>query len=241
MPIDIIIYALITLFLVFRLWDSLGTRHGSERSRPNPYAAETEAGAKADSDAQGEKGDADNIIHVGGVSEAKAENFTGDRAIDTALVQIALTDRDFTPDDFQEKAKDAFVYIVEAYAEGDRDTLRGLMADALYGAFDTAISEREAAGETLMNEIHAVRKSDIIAAKLEDGMAYVTVRFVADETIVTRDKDGAVISGNPNRVDEVTDVWTFLRDVKSKDPRWLLVETREEDSAKDKDMPGQKT
>jgi len=36
---------------------------------------------------------------------------------------------------------------------------------------------------------------------------------------------GAVIDGNPDKVTDVTDVWTFARDVTSRDPNWKLVAT----------------
>jgi predicted lipid-binding transport protein (Tim44 family) len=51
------------------------------------------------------------------------------------------------------------------------------------------------------------------------------VRFVSQLVSVTRDKLGAVIDGNPDKVTDVTDVWTFARDITSRDPNWKLVAT----------------
>jgi predicted lipid-binding transport protein (Tim44 family) len=51
------------------------------------------------------------------------------------------------------------------------------------------------------------------------------VRFVSQLISVTRDRSGTVIDGSPDKVTEVTDVWTFARDVSSRDPNWKLVAT----------------
>ena len=66
---------------------------------------------------------------------------------------------------------------------------------------------------------------------MDDSWAYVTVRFVADETVVCRDKDDKILYGHPDHVAEKIDIWTFGRDVKSSDPVWYLFETREGASA----------
>jgi len=59
-------------------------------------------------------------------------------------------------------------------------------------------------------------------------MALITVRFWADERTVTKDENQNIISGHPDKTTVMRDVWTFSRDVKSRDPRWLVVETRED-------------
>ncbi|MBU0800709.1 MAG: TIM44-like domain-containing protein, partial [Alphaproteobacteria bacterium] len=76
-------------------------------------------------------------------------------------------------------------------------------------------------------EIHAVRKVEVVEARLEGRMAFVTVKFVADETSVLKDADGKFLSGHPDRVTETIDIWTFGRDVRGRDPVWAVYETRE--------------
>ena len=55
--------------------------------------------------------------------------------------------------------------------------------------------------------------------------AQLTVRFQSKLVSATRDKNGNVIDGNAEKVTDVTDVWTFARDVSSRDPNWKLVAT----------------
>ena len=71
----------------------------------------------------------------------------------------------------------------------------------------------------------SIDKSDIIGAELRATTAQVTVRFVSQLISVTRDRNGNVIDGSPEKVTDVTDVWTFARDVSSRDPNWKLVAT----------------
>src|SRR5690606_1144794 len=111
-------------------------------------------------------------------------------------------------------------YVVEAFADADRATLKELLAPPVFKAFDAAIKAREAQGGSVSTEIHAVRKVELINACIRNKMIYLTLRFTADETCIIRDKQGEIVSGDPERVTEMIDIWTFGRPVKSKDPRW---------------------
>ena len=104
--------------------------------------------------------------------------------------------------------------------------LQDLLNEEVYSAFDGAISAREEKEETLENEIQAIRKAEITKAELDGKHAVITVRFIVDEITVTKDKDGEILSGHPEKKTEMRDLWAFARDVKSRDPRWLVVETR---------------
>jgi predicted lipid-binding transport protein (Tim44 family) len=110
-------------------------------------------------------------------------------------------------------------------AEGDRRTLRNLLSKDVYEGFDHAIRERETKGETAETRFVSIDRSDINGAEVRGPTAQVTVRFVSQLVSVTRDRNGNVIDGNPDKVTDVTDVWTFARDVSSRDPNWKLVAT----------------
>ena len=118
--------------------------------------------------------------------------------------------------------------IVEAYAAGDHAVLRNLLSPAVYKAFNGVIQQRENNMQKASVEIHAVRRAEITAARLDGRDAYITVRFVTDETNVLRDAAGAIVEGNPDRVRETIDIWTFTRDLRSRDPVWIVSDTREE-------------
>ncbi len=145
--------------------------------------------------------------------------------IAVGLDAIARDDPTFDAQHFVAGARAAYEMIVMAYAEGDRRALKNLLSKEVYDGFEAAIREREGRGETVETRFVAIDKSDITGAELRARTAQVTLRFVSQLISVTRDKAGNVIDGNPEKVTEVTDVWTFARDISSRDPNWKLVAT----------------
>ena len=115
--------------------------------------------------------------------------------------------------------------IVTTFAEGDRRQLRSLLSREVYDGFETAIKDRESRGETVETRFVSIDRADITAAEMRGRTEQVTVRFHSQLVSVTRAKDGAVIDGNPEKVTDVTDVWTFARDVTSRDPNWKVIAT----------------
>ncbi len=122
-------------------------------------------------------------------------------------------------------ARAAYEMIVNAFAEGDRRTLKNLLSREVYDGFETAITEREKRGETVESRFVSIDNAEITAAEMRQRTAQFTVRFQSKLVSVTRDKNGNVIDGNADKVTDVTDVWTFARDLSSRDPNWKLVAT----------------
>ncbi|GJL86277.1 MAG: hypothetical protein DHS20C02_20520 [Micavibrio sp.] len=230
MPADLIVYALVAAGLVFWLRSILGTRHGDERERPNPYV-QTEQAADPTTDSP-YLADEKPITPEERIMEL-AENKTGSLSVENktaenGLLDISKVDKKFDISHFLTGAPDAFAYIVEAFAQGDKETLKNLLTEGVYKAFEGAIDEREKRGETAITEIHAIKKAEVIEARQEGKTAFITLRFTADETSVVKDSDGEILEGHPDKVTQMRDVWTFGREVNSKDPRWLVYETRDD-------------
>ena len=212
-PIDLILFGMIAAFLVLRLRSILGRRTGFERSAPPQMPTAGPA--------------------PGPVIEGRAEPAPATKravpepasALGQTLSRMASVDRSFEPVRFLDGAEKAFRIIVTAFAGGDRKTLRNLLADDTYNAFEHAITEREAAGHVQVSEIRGMENMAIEAAELRGNQASVTVRFVSDQLSLLRDKDGHYVSGT-DAVTEITDLWTFERDLASRDPTWRLVAAR---------------
>ena len=141
------------------------------------------------------------------------------------LDAIVRDDKSFDGKHFVAGARTAYEMIVTAYAEGDRRTLKNLLSRDVYDGFEAAIRDREAKGETAESRFVSIDKSDITDAELRGRTAQITIRFVSQIVSVTRDREGAVIEGNAEKVTDVIDVWTFARDLSSRDPNWKLVAT----------------
>ncbi len=228
MPTDLILYALVAAGLVFWLRNVLGTRHGDERERGNPFT--TPVPDKLSDEVEAGQGKT-LALAESSLPPLPRNVSIADESVTSALKDLSRQDTEFDLSRFSQGAQDAFVLIVESFAAGDRDTLKNLLEPSVYAAFDSALSQREKAGQTMTAEIHAVRKTEILECRINGKTAYITIRFIADETSVNKDKDGTILSGDPDRITEMNDIWTFSRTIKSRDPRWLVHETRDGNDA----------
>jgi predicted lipid-binding transport protein (Tim44 family) len=212
-PIDLILFGMIAAFLVLRLRSILGRRTGFERP-PQPYQPAAPNMAAPVIDAQAEPPAAPTRAVPDPAS-----------ALGQTLARMQTIDRKFAPAGFLDGAEKAFAMIVAAFAGGDRVALRSLLSDDTYRAFETAIAGREAAGQTQVSELRGIQSATIEAAELRATVAQITVRFVSDQISLTRDKDGKEVAGT-DAVTELTDLWTFERDLTAGDPTWRLVAAR---------------
>ena len=155
---------------------------------------------------------------------------TTNPAVTSGLLEIAKFDPALDPDAFIRGAGSAYEMIVSAFADGNRKALKDLLARDVYDGFVSAIAERERTGEKIDQQFVGIKKADIVDAELRGGTAYLTVRFVSELITAKRDKSGTVIEGDPQKVLDVTDIWTFSRDVSSVKARanlnWRLEETQ---------------
>lgn len=213
----IIILALIAAFLGLRLYSVLGKRTGHEQEPVLPRAEDRPGMAPPPVVAAPEQPRSMMAEPMAGmVYEAAAES--GMRA-------ILAADRSFDVARFLNGAKAAYRMILESYWRGDRDSLRGLCDADSFAAFDGAIAEREARGETLQNRLVAIDKATIVDADLLGRDAIIVVRFEADIAAVTRNAAGAMIAGSMTDAVATVDIWSFRRNIDSSDPNWLLDET----------------
>jgi predicted lipid-binding transport protein (Tim44 family) len=224
-PIDLVLFGMIAVFLVLRLRSILGKRTGYERP-PQPYQPPQPPSPPPPG--------AVRPAVAGAVAEGKTEPATpasSRAALDLAspagqaLTRMQKLDPSLDAARFLDGAEQAFRMIVGAFAAGDRETLRSLLSDDTYRAFESAIAAREAAGETQKTQIRAINAATIEAASVLNTIGSITVRFVSDQVSVTFGKTGQPMAGTES-VTEITDLWTFERDLSSHDPTWRLVAAR---------------
>lgn len=146
-------------------------------------------------------------------------------ALATGLAKLVGADPNFDPYQFLDGAKAAYEMIVTAFAQGDTQTLENLLNPAVYEGFASAIAEREERGETVNSSFVGIEEVHLLEAKLVRKIARITVKFKSELISVTRDAKGKLIDGDPKKIREVTDVWTFERDPASPDPNWRLAAT----------------
>lgn len=235
LDITSLIFLVAAVAIFWKLRSVLGRRTGRERPPFDPYARRDD---KATPSTPAESNDNVVALPRGGRSPATtAEAASGGRidalapagsALNQALRTIVSADRSFDADNFLAGARQAYEMVVTAFASGDRATLEMLLAPEVYEGFAAAIADRDARGETMETTFVGLDKADIVEAQLRNGAAQITIRFSAQLISVTRDKAGAVVDGDPAKVVANTDVWTFAREVRSRDPNWKLIATEAE-------------
>jgi predicted lipid-binding transport protein (Tim44 family) len=154
---------------------------------------------------------------------------TGTSTTSEGLAALAAADRSFNAAQFLNGAKIAYEMIVTAFADGDRKSLKQLLNTEVYDGFVQAVSAREARGEKIEFKFVGIDKAEITGVTVKGATAQVTMRFLSKLVSATHDKDGKVIDGDPTHVGDVTDVWTFARELASRDPNWKLVATESVD------------
>ena len=141
------------------------------------------------------------------------------------LDAIVAQDSSFDPRHFISGARSAYEMIVLAFANGDRRALKDLLSSEVYESFEAVIKDREKHEQKTETRFVSIDKAELVSAEARDRSAQLTVRFVSQMISVTRDKTGTIVDGNPDKVADITDVWTFARDTSSRDPNWKLVGT----------------
>ena len=214
---DIIILALVAAFICHRLWSVLGRRNGEAPPvRPDPFAPRSQLSP----------GDVSDVTQPSiKVPVVPAFNPDDPVSLEGALSRLRSADPAFNERAFLGGARIAFQTIVSAYAAGDLSRLRPLLADDVYRAFENAVGQRKADGQTLETRVDKV-DATIDDARLTGTTARITVAFRSVQVNVLRGADGGIVEGEENRADQVMDTWIFARDTTSTDPNWTLVETR---------------
>ena len=213
MTVEIVLLAMVALFVGLRLYAVLGQRTGHEQQpvAPPQPAAKPEAAVPT--------AEPQPVTEPSGI--------TLDKSTAAALRSLIAADPSFDTTRFLDGAQAAYRMILEAFWKGDRETLAELVGDDVRAAFEEAITERDAAGHRLDNRLIAVERAAIENASVESRAATIEVRFDAYVAAVTRDAEGEVVAGSLTDAVSTHDIWTFRRDLKSDDPNWLLVETDE--------------
>ena len=231
-----IIFLALAVFIFIRLRSVLGQRTGRERPPYDPYSRRDAAKAP--------NTPTDKVVNFPGTTEpapvpAPVEPIDPDApvparwagvaevgsAVANGLDAIAAQEPGFDVKHFVTGARSAYEMIVVAFAEGDRAALKDLLAKDVFDGFASAITERDQRGEKMETRFVSVDKAEIIEAMVKGRTAQITMKFVSQLISVTRSKAGAVIDGDPEVVADVTDVWTFSRDLGARDPNWKLVAT----------------
>lgn len=235
-----LLFLVLAVVIFLKLRSVLGRRTGHEQARFERYKAQQEASQR-----NGKLAGQDKVVtlprrereeiepspvaeqQVPDDGEQRVKNYAaGNADITKGLLDIVRADTNFDPAHFLQGAKAAYEIIVTAFAEGNRKALKDLLSPEVYEGFNSAIAERERRGEQIDQSFVGIKSADLVEAEVKGGIAQLTVKFVSELISATRDRAGEVIGGDPKRIREVTDIWTFAREAMSRNPNWKLVATQ---------------
>ena len=208
--IDIIIFAVIAVFLIYRLKNILGEKTGydpSEDDSKKPHKSK----------------ESSNVLDF---SDKKRSQHLNE--IDKNLNKLKSMDRDFSFDEFISGAQIFFEMVVKAFVKGDLNNIKNYIKPNLLNDFQSAINEREKDNETLIINVKKIENVIIKDVKINKNNVEIRVLFETDQTKVLKDKNNTIIDGNIRKVIKVRDIWLFERDFGSENKNWTLIETATE-------------
>ena len=207
---DIIIFAMLAGYLVFQLRRALGRRSDNQEPKSTPSPEQ-----------RAKQGETDNVVAIK-PNENKKENQEETLG---GLTELREKDPSFSDTDFIKGAKEAFSWIVEAFSKGEISKLEPLLSGPLFNGFKQAIEQREADQLSLETNVVSIKSAQIHNVTIKNDQVSITVEYVTDQIKSTRNAKDEIVDGDPDTIETVTDLWTFNRNIKSKNPNWILVKT----------------
>ena len=209
---DIIIFAMLAGYLVFQLRRALGRRSDNQESK-----------SKSSPEQRAKHSEADNIVAIKS-NKKKNKNQKQEETLG-GLNELREKDPSFNDTDFVNGSKEAFSWIVEAFSKGEISKLEPLLSEPLFNGFKRAIEQRETDQLSLETNIVSIKSAQIHNVTVKQNQVNITVEYVTDQIKSTRNAKDEIVDGDPDTIETVTDLWTFNRNIKSKNPNWTLVKT----------------
>ncbi|WP_425349878.1 Tim44/TimA family putative adaptor protein [Mangrovicella endophytica] len=230
-----IFFIVVTVIVLYQLRSVLGRRTGNERPPFDPYTRPEVKNDNATPSGNvvtlpSRRTPANESVEPARPYEAIDKAAAPGTVVNEGMRRIRDADPSFDPAEFLGGVRTAYEMIVTGFADGDRKLLKNLLSQEVYSGFETAIAEREKRGERMQFSFVGIEDAKITGAELRDREAFVTVEIVSQIISAVVGANGETVEGDPEAVVQVQDVWTFARDVRSRDPNWKLVETESEDA-----------
>ena len=219
--IDIFILAMIAVFIINRLRNTLGKKTGNESDIAQKFTQKPSKFTESNPDKEIEKSKKQ-------FRETSKVILHKNSSINEKLNNIVKLDPNFTVENFVDGAKKAFEYILTKYSEGDIKSLKPLLANEVFNNFSDQIKQRVRKKEKLGITILKIDDPEIIDINIEKNkLCFIKLEFKSQQVQTTRDSKDKIIDGNDNLILNITELWTFSKELKNKNPNWVLEEIEE--------------
>ena len=200
--IDILIFGVIAIFLIFRLRNILGTKTGFEETNVNQKE---------------HKKNVDNVVPI------KSDKDNLDKK---ELEKILVIDPNFNTNDFLNGSQNFFKMVLESFVSGNLEDIKNFTKTSVFKSFKSAIDERNKEQETLIIDLKSIKENKISKVTVTKSIIKLNVIFETYQIRALMDKNDQIIDGNTENEILVKDEWVFERKVNDNDPNWTLVETK---------------
>ena len=217
--IDILILAMIAIFIINRLKNVLGKKTGNEHDIVEKYSR---------GKANFKESPPDKISKSN--QNQKTVNdvfFHNDPKINSDLREIYNQDENFDSKEFLDGSKKAFEFIIKNYSEEKLEPLKKLLSSSIYKDFKSQIDARVKKSQNLDITIIGIKSAEIVNASLKSKIALICVKFSSEQVQVVKDLEGKIVEGDNNQILSIDEKWSFSKNLKSKDPNWTLEKIEE--------------
>ncbi len=220
--IDILILAMIAIFIINRLRNVLGKKTGNESDIAEKFTQKKSDFKESEPDS------ISNLNKNLNNDSPKKKTYHDDKKINNYINDIVKLDSNFEIDSFKDGAKKAFEFILAEYSKNQLKSLSKLTSRSIYDAFKNQITKRQKNGEVLEITVISVKSPEIKQVKLKDKkFAFIDLLFDSEQVQVTKNKKGDVVDGDSNQILSIKEIWTFSKNLKSDDPNWILEKIEE--------------
>ena len=200
--LDILIFGVIAIFLIFRLKNILGTKTGFEKSNINEKTQDKQFS---------------NVVSLKSEkNDLNDEEFNG----------ILNVDPNFNINDFLSGSKNFFKMVLESFVSGNLENIKNFTKPSVLKSFKTAIDERNSEQETLIIDLKSIKDNKITKVKITKSSIKLNVIFETFQIRALLDKNDKIIDGNSENEILVKDEWVFERKINDNNPNWTLIETK---------------
>lgn len=215
-----LILLLIAAVVAWRLWSVLGSRTGLEK--PPIVLTPTTPPSKPDNT----NAPLDGEVLPPELQKPVWTDYAPEgSALALGLDAIVAKSQGFTVKPFLDGASAAYEMVLEAFAKGDKQALKPLLSKELLDSFNAEIDKRNGQGHSMKFQFVGLKAATLKRAALNGNKAQIEVAFVSEMISATMDKSAAVVDGDDQAIRVVSDLWSFERDVTSRDPNWKLIAT----------------
>jgi len=230
MSIGTLFFIGLTCFLAFKLYEALGKDTGPIERKPGKSKNSSKNKTRKQDTAQENSTVIDLPLKEATAQPAPSmpptpKSGKASAEVKKQVAAVKKIDPAFDLTAFCEGAGMAYAQILDAFSRWDEETLRNLVSDEVYKAFEADHAAREKEGETLYLKVEEVKALEVKSINLKDSTARVTVFFKAGILSVIKDDMGRIVEGDPQTAEDTDDTWVFERDLKSDSLSWILVAT----------------